>query len=105
MLFRPLLKRLLLLHRLRDHSMPDILSEERLVQLYNCTNFCLQYLIPLQARYRVETKILTITKSHNCVVNLQKLTRNNMNIVLGSINAYTELDQIPSICSEDIEGK
>ena len=42
-------------------------------------------------------KILTITKGHNCVVNLQKLTHNNPNLDLVKVNAYAKFDQIPLI--------
>ena len=50
-------------------------------------------------------EILTVTKGHNCVVNLQKLTRSNPNLDLVNINAYAKYDQIPSIRSQDIERK
>ena len=39
-------------------------------------------------------KILTITNSHNCIVYLHKLTRNNPSIDLVNINAYTKFDEI-----------
>ena len=50
-------------------------------------------------------EIFTITNGHNCVVNLQKLTYNNPNLDLVKVNAYAKFDQIPSICSQDIERK
>ena len=50
-------------------------------------------------------KILTITKCHNCVVNLWKLTCNHPNLDLVNINAYTKFGQIQSIYSQDIEQK
>ena len=50
-------------------------------------------------------KILRIIKSHNSVVNLQKLMCNNTNLDLVNINAYAKLYQIPSTCSLDIEQK
>ena len=50
-------------------------------------------------------EILTITKGHNCFVNLGKLTHNNPNLDLVMVIAYAKFDQIPSICSHDIERK
>ena len=50
-------------------------------------------------------EILTITKGHNCVVNLEKLTGNNPDLDPVNINVYAKLGQIPSICSKDIEWK
>ena len=50
-------------------------------------------------------KISTNTKGHNCVVNLQKLTRNNPNVDLVMVYAYAKFDQMPSIGSHDIEWK
>ena len=47
-----------------------------------------------------------MTKGHyNCVLNLQKSTHNNPNLDLVKVNAYAKFDQIPSICSQDIELK
>ena len=42
-------------------------------------------------------------QGHNCVVNLRKLTCNNPNLDLVRVNAYAKFNQIPSICSQDIE--
>ena len=50
-------------------------------------------------------EILTISKGHNCVVNLRKLTYNNPNLDLLKVNAYAIFDQIPLICSHYIERK
>ena len=50
-------------------------------------------------------KVLTITKGHNCVVNLRKLMRNNPNLHLVKVNAYAKSDQNPSICSQAFEQK
>ena len=36
-------------------------------------------------------EILTVTKGHNCVVNLLKLMSNNLNLDLVNINAYAKL--------------
>ena len=49
-------------------------------------------------------KILTI-KGHNSVTNKQKITGNNPNLDIVSINAYTKFVEILSICSPDIEQK
>ena len=46
---------------------------------------------------------LTVTKGHNCVVHLQKLTCNKPNLDLVNVSAYAKFDLIPSICSQDIE--
>ena len=48
---------------------------------------------------------MTITKDHNCVVYLQKLTRNNPNLDLVNVNAYGKFYLILSIHSQDIEQK
>ena len=45
------------------------------------------------------------TKGHNSLVNLQKLTCNNLNLDLGKVNAYAKINQIPSIHSEDTKQK
>ena len=50
-------------------------------------------------------KILMLTKSHSCVLNLPKWTHNNPNLVLVKVNAYVKFDQIPRIGSQDIERK
>ena len=50
-------------------------------------------------------KIVTITKSHNCVVYLRKLTCHNPNLDLVNGNAYAKFGLIPSIRSQDIEQK
>ena len=42
-----------------------------------------------------QNKILTLTKGHNGVVNLQKWTRNNLNLALVKANAYAKFDEIP----------
>ena len=44
-------------------------------------------------------EILTSIKGHNSVINVRKLTRNNPNIDLVSINAYPKFCQNPSIRS------
>ena len=49
--------------------------------------------------------ILTSIKGPNCLTNLQKMTDNNPNIDLGSINSYIKFGQNLSICSQDIEQK
>ena len=48
-------------------------------------------------------EILTITKSHNHVVNLQKLTFNNSNVELVNVNAFAKHSEIPSVRFKDIE--
>ena len=50
-------------------------------------------------------EILTITKGHNCFVNLQKLMPNNPTLVLVMVKLYAKFDQIPLIHSQDIEQK
>ena len=50
-------------------------------------------------------EILTITKGHNFVLNLQKLMHNNPNLDVVKVNVNAEFDWIPSICSQDIEQK
>ena len=50
-------------------------------------------------------KILTKINAHNCVVYLQKLTRNNPNLHLLNVNAYAKFDLIPSIHFQVIERK
>ena len=50
-------------------------------------------------------KILMLTKGYNCVVNLRKWMRNNLNLELVKVNAYTKFDQIPWTLSQDIEWK
>ena len=47
-------------------------------------------------------EILAITKGHNSVVNLRNLTHNNPKVDLVKFN---EFDQIPLICTQDIEQK
>ena len=48
-------------------------------------------------------EILTITKDHNSVKNLQRLTHKDPRIDLVKVNASAKFDQIPSISSQDIE--
>ena len=48
-------------------------------------------------------KILISIKGHNCITNWWKLTCNNPNGDLININAYTNLGENPSICSQDTE--
>ena len=48
---------------------------------------------------------MTITKGHDRVVNLWKLTRNNHNVDLVDVNAYAKSGLIPSNCSWDIVRK
>ena len=50
-------------------------------------------------------EILMIIKSHNSVADIQTLTRNNPKLDLVKVNACAKFDQIPSICSQDIEQK
>ena len=47
-------------------------------------------------------EILTITKGHSSVVNVQKLMRNNLNLDMVKANAYAKFDQMPSNRSQDI---
>ena len=49
--------------------------------------------------------ILTSIKVRNCLTNLQKMTANNPNVDLVSINSYIKFGQNLSICSQDIERK
>ena len=49
--------------------------------------------------------MLRIIKGHNFIVNLLKLTFNNRTQELINLNAYAKFGLIPSICSQDIEGK
>ena len=48
---------------------------------------------------------LTITKDHMSFENSRKLTRNNPNLNLVMVNAYTNSAKILSICSQEIEHK
>ena len=50
-------------------------------------------------------EILTSIKSHNSVIKLRKLTRNNPNPDLDNINAYVNFGKISSMFSQDIERK
>ena len=50
-------------------------------------------------------KILMITKTHNCVVNLQKWMRYNPNLDPINIIEYAKFGLILLICSQDIEQK
>ena len=50
-------------------------------------------------------EILEYIKGHNTVTNVQKITANNPNIELVSINSYIKFGQNLSICSKDIERK
>ena len=49
--------------------------------------------------------ILTSIKGHNSLTNLRKITDNNPNVDLVSINSYIKFGQNLSICSQDIERK
>ena len=49
--------------------------------------------------------IVNIIKGHNSSTNVRKMTRNNSNIDIVNINAYTKFREIMSICSQDIERK
>ena len=49
--------------------------------------------------------ILTSIKGHNCLTNSRKMTANNTNVDLASINCYIKFGQSLSICSQDIERK
>ena len=49
--------------------------------------------------------ILTSIKGHNYLTNLQKMTANNPNGDLVSINSYIKFAEFLSICSQDIEQK
>ena len=55
---------------------------------------------------------MIITKGHNCVVNLEKKKTNKKkkkktrsHPKQDLVNAYAKLDQIPSVCLQDIEWK
>ena len=48
---------------------------------------------------------MTSIKGYNSVFNLQKSMRNNPNLDVFNINAYTVFGEIPSIISQDIERK
>ena len=48
-------------------------------------------------------EILTSIKDHNFVINLQKLTCNNANLALVSINAYAKFGENLPIHTQDIE--
>ena len=50
-------------------------------------------------------KNLTWIKGHNSIINLGKMTGNNINLDLVNINAHTKFGQILSISSLDIERK
>ena len=50
-------------------------------------------------------EIWTITKSHNYVINMRKLTRKNPNVDLVNVNACAKFDQISSSRSPDNERK
>ena len=50
-------------------------------------------------------EILTLNKGHNCVVNLQKSTRNNLNLDPVNVIEYSKFGLILSIRSQDIERK
>ena len=52
-----------------------------------------------------KNEILTITKGHNFVLNLQNWTCYNPNLDVVKVNAYAKFDHIPSILSQDIEQK
>ena len=49
--------------------------------------------------------ILTSIKGHNSLIDLRKMTANNPNVDLVSINSYIKVVQNLSICSKDIEKK
>ena len=49
--------------------------------------------------------ILTSIKGQNSCTNLQKMTSNNPNVDLVSINSYIKFGKNLSICSQDIERK
>ena len=49
--------------------------------------------------------ILTSIKGHNSLTYLRKMTANNPNVDLVSINSYITFGQNLSICSQDIERK
>ena len=44
-------------------------------------------------------------KGYNSVTNLRKMTANNLNVDIASINSYIKFGQNLSICSQDIERK
>ena len=50
-------------------------------------------------------EILTTTKGHTSIVNLEKLTHKNPNLDLVTVNAYEKFPLIPPIHSKDIEQK
>ena len=49
--------------------------------------------------------ILTSIKGHNSLINLRKMTANNPNVDLVSIDSYIKFGQNLSICSQGIERK
>ena len=49
--------------------------------------------------------ILTLIKGRNSLTNLRKMTANNANVNLVSINSYIKFDQNLCICSQDNEWK
>ena len=49
--------------------------------------------------------ILKSIKGHNSLANLWKMTANNNNVNLVSLNSYIKFGQNLSICSQDIEWK
>ena len=49
--------------------------------------------------------MLTSIKGHNSVANLRNLALYNPNLDTINVNLYTKFGQIPSIGSQDIEGK
>ena len=65
----------------------------------------MQNTIKFHLKVKAGNKILTITKGHNSVVNLRKLTCNNSNLDLVKVKAYAKFDQIPSISPQNIEQK
>ena len=47
--------------------------------------------------HKIFKRILTLTKGHNCIINLRTWTLNTCNLDLVKVNAYAKFDQIPSI--------
>ena len=61
--------------------------------------------MPEYIRILIGNIILTSIKGHNSLTNLRKMTANNPNVDLVSINSYIKFGQKLSICSKYIERK
>ena len=86
--------------------MQNLFKLELSVKLFIAPLQCLAFSKrPKCLRILSEHIILTLIKGYNSLTNLQKMTANNPNIDLISINSYLKSDQNLSICSQDIEQK